>query len=235
MSFRRTTGLTVAVLLSYSLTSQAQSSEVSAQTDAPAAFWDRSVAAPRKALELTLSTSLVAGLGQATDPANRHVAETVDSGTSFQLGVGYRVAPNWALGITSAYEHYDKGPTDSSATTPQGAVARADLTYHFSPNSRTDSWLSGGTGSRWLHESDASGSVHDFYGFELARLAAGLDLRVAPRVAFGPAVGADVNALLWDGSHLSADQHLSVFWYLGVQVRVDLAGNELSANSVALR
>jgi Autotransporter beta-domain len=238
MTARSTAILPGILLLGYTLAAKAQSGSAAAQTpqfDAPAGYWDRTLPVPRRALELTLSTSLVAGLGQAADHANDHVSQTVNSGTSFQLGVGYRASPAWMLGVSTAYEPYDKGPADSSATKTEGAVARAGVTYHFSPSSRTAPWVSGGAGYRWLRETGTAASKHDFHGFELANLATGLDLRVAPRVAFGPALGVAINALLWDGSHFTAEQNLSVFWYLGVQARVDLAGSELNVNNVALR
>jgi hypothetical protein len=201
--------------------------------DEPRAYWDQTLSAPRQALELSLATSLVAGLGQIPRGGKDRASETLDSGTSAALGVGYRASPSWAFELSTAYEFYDKGPTSGTATSADGAVARVSATYHFDSRTRTDPWLKAGAGYRWLQESDAMGTVHEFHGFDLTGLAAGLDLRVDPRIAFGPALGADLNLLLWDRSHATTDPHVSVFWYLGVQVRIDLSGRLLSARDLA--
>ena len=197
------------------------------------AYWDQPVPAPHRAFELTLTTSLVAGMGQVPGGGGDSVSETLDQGTSVAVAVAYRASPTWALELGTAYELYDKGPTMAAATSARGAVARVSTTYHFDSSSRTDPWLKGGVGYRWLQQSDSLGTSHEFHGFELTGLAVGLDLRVDPRFAFGPALGADLNLLLWDRSHAATDPRLSIFLYLGVQARVDFSGRLLHAKELA--
>jgi hypothetical protein len=202
--------------------------------EAPA-YWDQTVSAPRRAIELSLSPSFVMGTRAVAGNARDSVTETLASGTSAALGLGYRASSAWELEIGGAYEFYDKGPAAVATASARGGWARVSTTYHFAPNARTDPWFRGGAGYRWLEESVSAANSHEFRGFELMSLAAGLDLRVDRHFAFGPALGAGLDLFLWDGSRAAADPRPGIFWNLGLLTRFDFGGRARAATDVAAR
>ena len=238
MTLQRMKIARVALLISsYSGLARAQAAAETAlvrASDEPPAYWDQTVPAPRRALELSFNPSFVAG-SQAAAGNARDVSERLASGTSAALGLGYRASATWELELGAAYEFYDKGPVGVAAASARGGWARLSSTYHFAPNARTDPWLRGGAGYRWLKESASGSSSHDWRGFEPISIATGLDLRVDRHFAFGPALGAGIDVFLWDRSRAAADPRPSLFWNLGVLMRFDFGGRKLSGTQVARR
>lgn len=204
--------------------------------EASGGFWNRSVAAPSQAFELTVGSGYTQGFGQYQKGSANNMKDLAGPGLGIDLGVGYRLSPLWMLGATGAYQAYQAGNFEGD-TSAGGAIARVDATYHFDPYSRFDPWLKAGLGYRYLCEcgTPATRIGARLHGFELLNLTAGLDLRVDRQVALAPLIGASLTTFLWDRTDPIADPRMSVFAYGGLQARFDLGGTYERPFGVASR
>jgi hypothetical protein len=181
------------------------------------------IPAPREAFELTLGGGYTQGFGDLQQDVS--VEDTAQVGVSFDLGLGYRISPRWAVGLTGGYQMFDEGDALLNDEMPRGVTGRIDATYHFSPYSRLDPWLKLGTGYRYLAERDQPGGNAHLHGLEVANLNLGFDLRAGRQFALAPLIGGGLNVFLWDGTDAIDDPRPSAFVFAGLQARFDLGGS----------
>lgn len=181
------------------------------------------VPAPSRAFELTLGSGYTQGFGDLQEDVS--VDSTAQAGVSFDLGLGYRLSPRWAVGLSGGYQMYDEGDQLVNDEMSRGVTGRVDATYHFSPYSRLDPWLKLGTGYRYLAERDQPGGNSHLHGLELAHLNLGFDLRAGRQFALAPLIGGGLNVFLWDGTDAIDDPRPSAFVFAGLQARFDLGGS----------
>lgn len=194
---------------------------------ADTATWDYGergqVPAPSNAFELMLGTGYTQGFGDLQEGTS--VNDTAEAGMGFELGLGYRFSPRWALGVSGGYQFYQEGDELVEDEMARGATARIDATYHFAPYSRIDPWAKLGTGYRYLCECDQPGDNAHLHGLELANLNLGFDVRVSKQFAFSPVIGGGLDVFFWDGTDEIDDPRASAFVFAGLQARFDLGGS----------
>lgn len=181
------------------------------------------IPAPRQAFELTLGSGYTQGFGDLQQDIA--VEDTAQAGVSFDLGLGYRISPRWAVGLSGGYQMFDEGDALLNDEMPRGVTGRIDATYHFSPFSRLDPWLKLGTGYRYLAERDQPGGDAHLHGIEVAHLNLGFDLRAGRQFALAPLIGGGLNVFLWEGTDAIDDPRPSAFVFAGLQARFDLGGS----------
>ncbi|HRI69816.1 MAG TPA: autotransporter domain-containing protein [Polyangium sp.] len=186
------------------------------------------VKAPSNAFEIQLGTGYAQGFGPRIQPKGDLPATSVNRpGMGMALGLAYRAAPNSSVGLLGSYSMQD---------TAKGAELRnttvsLDATYHASPYQRLDPYLSLGAGYRMLSDRPVGKSAqHTFsHGFQLARAAIGVDVRINKDISISPTVGGDIDMFLWRSAQGQKTQAISnpkvnAYLFAGVAGRFDLGG-----------
>jgi hypothetical protein len=188
-------------------------------------YWRQHVAAPAQSFELGVASGYAQGFGR-TAPS-RAVQDTAGPGIGFALALGYRIDPKWSIGAYGGFQDLSSGTLDAHA---RAMNAGFHAEYHVAPYTRVDPWVRVGAGYRAFWEVHASANENVArQGFELAKIDVGADLRVGEKVALGPMVGADLNAMIWQmpygGTNASmATAQFSAFVFAGVQGTFDFGG-----------
>jgi outer membrane protein W len=103
------------------------------------------------------------------------------------LEAGYFIAPHLLIGAYGQYG-FAAGGEDSGDGTVRDVSFGIQAQYHAAPRAGIDPWLGLGVGYEILSNRSEQGDMVA-RGLELARLQAGLDLRVAPAFTLGPFLG----------------------------------------------
>lgn len=185
------------------------------------------VRAPANAFEIQLGTGYTQGFGPRI--AARGDAPAVSmtrGGLGATLGLAYRASPSASVGVVGSYSMQDA----AGGATLRSATAGLDATYHANPFQRFDPFVSVGAGYRmtWDHP---GGKIADTFshGFQLARAAVGLDLRLSKDISIAPIVGGDVNMFLWrsmkgEPTETIRNPKVNGYLFAGVSGRFDLGG-----------
>lgn len=180
------------------------------------------MAAPKNALELSIATGYTQGFGNLASGVG--LPTVVSPGIGFDLGVGYRIDPNWAVLVTGQYQEFSAERADAA----RGVTTSLAAQYHLAPLKPTDPWLEVGGGYRLLWEDPNVGPTVLTHGIQLARVRAGLDFRIDKALAIGPVIGADATLFLFqDAPNVQtniAEPRVSSFVYGGLQGRFDIGG-----------
>lgn len=191
------------------------------------------VRAPQNALEIGVNTAYTQGFGDIA--RGSRIGSTADAGLGLGLNLEYRATPHFSIGAAGQYQAFTPDDRLRDDTNIMGATAGLQATVHFLPFQRVDPMISLGTGYRLLWERPP-GAGNDVltHGFQLAKLNAGLDIRVSDSVAVGPMIGADLNMFVWRNPEGAAgndqidDLGVSTFVYAGVQGRFDVGGQRVA-------
>jgi hypothetical protein len=192
-----------------------------AQDDVPREerWLDRRIPAPRKAVEVDF------GIGAQTLSGPRYGALT-NGGYSMEFGAGYRFNPRWMFGGTLQYAQHGSNIASNVRTVAPSITT----TYHFMPYSRTDPWLQFGLGYRAIWENyQGAGADVMSDGFQILKVAVGMDLRLNSSTAVAPFFGVDVNTILTETPENGparelGDPRVNTLLTLGVKGRFDLLG-----------
>jgi hypothetical protein len=202
-----------------------------AEIDTGESYLNQHEAAPKNAFELTAGANYTQGFGQINAGAANNINDVANAGIGFNLGVGYRVSPAVSVGVNGEYQEFSTSNTIDPGSSSRGMAYDVNVQYHFNPYRRMDPWVKFGTGYRFLWQvpSNANATTVMFHGFDFGKLQAGLDIRSAPGVAFGPMIGADLNVFFWErpngGSNTNVtDPRVNTFIYAGLQGRFDMGG-----------
>lgn len=208
----------------------ASASTASAQEAEMPGYVRQPVRAPRNAFEIGVMPGYTQGFGAIAREAPT-VQSITGAGFGASLALGWRATPNWHLGWTGQYQELNADDANlARGTSTRGVLTGVDGTYHFTPFQRVDPWIQAGAGYRMLFVApEGPNNNVMFHGFELARLTAGIDIRVSEDVAIAPVVGADLNMFLWRneqgvGNRALEGQRVSTFVFAGLQGRFDLGG-----------
>ncbi len=195
---------------------------------------DRShLAAPRNAFELSLATGYTQGFGSLE--TGNSVSSVANAGIGFELGLGWRINPRWAVLWAGQWQDLGAERTQSSVNGFTNSIA---VQYHFAPTLRTDPWAEFGAGYRFLWESFPYQSDVTHSGWQLARVRLGLDFRIDESASIGPVVGADVNLFQWTsgpGYSFYNGGDISTFLWAGVLGRFDIGGDRTRYAHYAIR
>jgi hypothetical protein len=190
------------------------------------------------AVEVTVGTGYAQAFGHVA-AGQPNLTEVGLAGWSVQLGIGYRLIPQLALGTYAGGAMY--GRTDVDAAILYSVVAGFKVDWHFLPAARElDPWVSLGAGWRgyWIEQDQGATSLQ---GFDVAKLQAGLDYRVERRAAIGPIIGLDLSRFLWESSTRSEDfqttshPKLNTFVFVGFMGRIDIPNVTQGSAQVASR
>lgn len=186
------------------------------------------VRAPRGAIELGVDAGFTRGFGSIQ--GRRGVNEAAGAGAMVGASLGVRLNPRWSLSVSGQYQGYASGTTAPREGVVRGAAASVQATFHGSPYSRVDPWLSFGAGYRALMErATAEAPMTITHGVELGRVEVGVDVRASESVSISPVIGADVNMFTWrsgGGAETATltDRALNGFIFAGVKGRFDVGG-----------
>ena len=190
----------------------------------------KTIPAPRNALELSVASGYTQGFGSLKSGVGMPSVAT--GGVGFDLGVGYRIDPSWAILWAGQYQEFSA----SRAEGARGLTTTIAAQYHFLPERWVDPWVEAGGGYRFFWEDLALGPNVMTHGFQLGRLRAGIDFRADEHVAIGPVVGADATWFLFqdlpNAGTTVEDARLSTFVYAGLQGRFDIGLGRTSDASV---
>lgn len=185
--------------------------------------------APRKAFELGLDMGFAQGFGPVD--SKRGVSDLANGGMGLGLSLGYRASPGFSIAATGQLQGLNASNTVPSGTMVRGATAGVEATFHTAPFERADPWMSLGAGYRILGEvpGDNTKSTMLTHGFELGKLAVGVDVRPSESVALAPMIGADLNMFVWQNEAGArpgpiTNRGVSTFVFAGVRGRFDIGG-----------
>jgi len=204
-----------------------------AQTAAAQAVIEREMVqapmtAPRGALEINVDTGYTQGFG--TLYGSRTMRDLAEAGIGVGLGIGYRALPTISIAATGQFQGFNASNDLPKGTQVRGGAAGIEATFHVAPFERADPWLSLGTGYRMLWEVPPGDMPSTLtHGFEVGKLALGIDLRPSDSVALAPMIGADLNVFPWTsepGTEMSSvsSPSVSTFVFAGLRGRFDLGG-----------
>jgi hypothetical protein len=182
--------------------------------------------APVNSLEMTLGTVYEQPFGRITQ--GQTLSSDSGGGGGVHLGLGYRIAPEFSLGLYGTGATF--GRTDSADPTTHTYTASAGIEagWHFLPAlHRVDPWISIGSGWRgyWVNQ---SAGITAAQGWEIAKLQGGVDFRVDKGLALGPVVGADITTFFAESSPASptmssvTNPWANTFFFAGLQGRFDV-------------
>lgn len=199
-----------------------------AETPSLESLGKRRLAAPSRAFEVSVGTGYVQGFGNLESGVG--LPSVATPGVGVDLGLGYRIDPRWAVLWSGGTNEL----TSERAEAARGVTTSLALQYHVAPLQRLDPWVELGGGLRFLWEDVNVGPTQLTYGFQLARVRAGLDLRASEEAAIGPVLGADATLFLFHDfpgeETLIGDPRLSAFVFAGLQGRFDVGGSTRSTS-----
>lgn len=210
----------------------AHQSEQTAQTAQLSAYESEKlprglVKAPSNAFEIQVGTGYAQGFGPRIAAQGDVPATTVSRpGMGASLGLAYRATPHSSVGFLGMYSMQDT----AKGAQLRNATASIDATYHANPYQRLDPFLSLGTGYRMTWDRPVGSAPDTFtHGFQLARAAIGVDIRVNKDIALAPTVGGDVNMYLWrsaagQSTETISNPKVNAYLFAGVAGRFDLGG-----------
>jgi hypothetical protein len=188
----------------------------------------RSTSRPaNNALELTLGFGYAQGFGDIGS-SQRSLTDLSSAGGELSLGVGYRINPEFMVGVYGSGGKYATGDFTNGADI-WTATAGVQANYHFLPAADFDPWVGLGTGWRghWI----SHGGTDSRHGWDIGKLTVGVDYRVASEFAVAPYLGVGVTTFLTQ--ELSSQQSFqninsptaNVWLFGGIQGRFDLFGS----------
>jgi outer membrane protein OmpA-like peptidoglycan-associated protein len=206
----------------------AQQSNQVVVTERTPQYGQAPVRAPKKALEIGVSTGFTQPFGDIGN--DRPIGEVVNGGVGFGLDLSYRIDPRWSIGWHGGWHESAVDDEAANTTSVRGGTAGIHATYHVAPYERIDPYLSLGTGYRMLWQNqEGAGRDRFVHGLQLGHARIGVDVRATEDFAIGPYVGADVNLFLMEdsdrsGGHEMPNKDLSSFVSAGIAARFDLGG-----------
>lgn len=194
------------------------------------------VRAPRAAFEVGVNGGYTQPFGEMGNDVSIH--GIVEAGAALGLSLGYRFDPHWSLEGTGQFQELKAG-SDRNNSAIHGLAVGIQGTYHFRPYRFVDPYASLGTGYRMMWLVPAAAPDDMIHGFELGKAVLGVDFRVAPSVALGPMVGADVNLFVWDKPGEGNNAQLksprpSTFLFAGVGGHFDMGGDRVPRERAAM-
>jgi hypothetical protein len=195
--------------------------------------------APVNALEMTLGTVYEQPFGRITQ--GQDLSSDSGGGGGVHLGLGYRLAPEFSLGLYGTGATFGRTDATDSTTHSYTASAGIEAGWHFMPaQHRVDPWISLGSGWRgyWVNQ---SAGITAAQGWEIAKLQGGVDFRVDRGLAFGPVVGADITTFFAESTPSSpvvssvTNPWANTFFFAGLQGRFDMQTTVAKSQGVAAR
>jgi outer membrane protein W len=194
----------------------------------------------KDAVELTLGMGYSQGFG---DVGKRQpsLTDVGNPGGALELGVGYRLLPELAIGVYGSGAMFGRGDRVDGSADLYSATAGIKADWHFLPSRHEfDPWVSLGTGWRgyWVSADQGTSAMH---GWQIAKLQAGVDYRVDKAVAISPVIGADLTTFFSqsapesDGFHKIDSPDVNVFVFAGLQGRFDISTQSGSSSQLASR
>ncbi|NUP05974.1 MAG: outer membrane beta-barrel protein [Polyangiaceae bacterium] len=170
----------------------------------------------------------------------QNIGDMVDEGIGVSLDLGYRINPWWSLATAFHFHESQGDDTFVEGVDVRGLVSGLQATYHVLPFRAADPYLTFGAGYRflWIVPPGAE-PTRVLHGFQAAKVIGGIDFRFNDMVALGPAVGADLDLLLWDdmdvpnASGAIEDPRPTAFVFAGLAGRFDVGGRAESEESRA--
>ncbi len=193
-----------------------------------------STSAPEKTSGLYNAFEVGVGFGysQGVGDVGRNVPSLTDSGgagTSAELDLGWRINPNWLVGVYGTAAWFSTGDAPGNARNNWSATAGVQGNYHFLPGESFDPWIGLGAGWRgyWVNRSEGRDSRH---GIDFARLQVGVDVPVTTGVTLSPFAGATATLLLTQQLAQESsfsnipNPNVNVFFNAGLMGRFDVLG-----------
>jgi Outer membrane protein beta-barrel domain len=197
-------------------------------TEVTASVPRRAAGGPSRAWEIGLGIGYTQGVGDigSNSPGLNDIAH---GGGEVQLNLGYRINPNWLVGLYGTVGKYSLGSVTPDGSDVWSATAGAQANYHFLPDQEWDPWVGLGAGWRghWTTKNVGTDTRH---GLDLARVQVGVDYRVSPEFSVSPYVGASATMFLTQElaqqtsfSNIG-NPNVNFFFFGGIMGRFDILG-----------
>jgi outer membrane protein W len=194
----------------------------------------RAAGAANRAWEFGLGIGYSQGVGDIGS-SSPTLTDLSHGGGEVQVSAGYRINPNWLVGLYGTVGKYSLGSVTPDGSDIWSATAGVQANYHFLPEAQWDPWVGLGSGWRghWISKTVGTDTRH---GLDVARLQAGVDYRVSPEFSVAPYVGASATLFLAQelaqqtGFSNVHDPNVNLFFFGGVMGRFDLGGTRRSSD-----
>jgi hypothetical protein len=206
------------------------------ETSRNASLFQRTVAAPNRALELGLALGYDQGVGALGGPFEPHVQDVAGVGGGGSISAGYRATPRLSFAVFGQGGLYTDVVPDAGA---KSAAAGVRAAWHFRPYRSIDPWISLGAGYRVFWSSVTGESATVRQAVQALQLGLGVDYRMSPELGIGPFIAGDFSYFFREtpphrpSTSVSA---LSGFVSAGISARFDLLGQAVHpASNLATR
>jgi hypothetical protein len=224
-----------AVAMSSIVVSGVANAEEKDQSQAEKAESSERTAPVKKAIELTIGTGYMQGLGGVA-AGRSSLTDVGQAGAGVQGGVGYRIIPHLSIGAYGSWGMFGHGDSADPSGHVYSSTAGVEASVHILPaGSQLDPWASLGTGWRgyWITGDAGTTTLH---GMDVARLQVGVDYRIAKSIAISPVVGATLSSFFTQATPATdefrrmSDPKVNTFLFAGVQGRFDIPVGSGSSN-----
>jgi hypothetical protein len=220
-------GIAIAVGALASAAASTAHAQVATEEGRP--YIQRRIPAPSMSTELGVSVGYTQGFGDVQ--RGQRIGNVADAGLGVGLNLGYRASPFFSIGWSGQYQEFQPDIALTRGTSVRGVATGFEAGFHTMPFQRIDPFLTAGAGYRvmWIAPAGPNNNVM-IHGFELAKLQAGIDLRLSRDVAIAPVIGADLNLFVWRnpegpvGNLEIGDKRVNTFLFAGALGRFDLGG-----------
>jgi hypothetical protein len=217
-----------------------------AQEAAHPNYFEKPMPAPHQAFEVNVTTAYNQGWGNLTDTQSllgrsfgRQVQDVAGAGLQFELDLGYRVSPMFALSAYGTLAQYHNA-TDVSGTNPRSVTAGIQGHWYMRPYRAFCPWATLGTGWRGYWVVPETAPTVTRLGWQVVRVQVGTDFRLARNIALAPYVAGDLNLVfgerLSNGDFRSLDgPPVYATFTAGVLGRFDFANTYVTQSGAVAR
>jgi hypothetical protein len=198
--------------------------------EAKPSFISKGVGAPSNALEIDLGSGYNQGVGDINGIPGNTIQNYSGAGIAGALDIGYRATPHFSIGAYGQGTLYNANDRLAEGTDVRDLTAGIQANFHFMPYRAMDPWIGIGSGYHGYWVVPDVGPNANLAGWEIARIRAGADFRLANEFALGPMIGAATTLFLSEKLpgdtewHSVENEHLNFWFFAGLIGRFDMAG-----------
>jgi hypothetical protein len=221
--------------------------KANAQDVAQPGYFERQMAAPTRAFEIGVQGLYNQGWGNLTDTAGaiaagtgRQVQNVAGAGVGGELDLSYRMSPQMAVGVFGNFSEYNQDAVLATGTNVRSLATGIQAKWFARPYHVVNPWVGLGSAFRGHWIVPEVGGVTSRWGWEIARLQVGADLRASREISIGPFAAGGLDIFLGEsipglGARNLSGPPAAFFFSAGLVGRFDVGGSYVTRESAVAR